>query len=326
MTHKKNTPKEFSKQKVKKRRLLTLGRITKYGFDNFARNLWLSIAATAVMTITLMIIFVVFAARLVLTDTITTLSDKVDMSIYLKTATTDEVGAELKAKIEALSSVKSVVYISAEEARAQIAEENKDNADVLEAIKEATNKNPATLRIVVADINDTSELEAFVDSDEQIKASLNSDYPPSFAGERRDTIKSIGRVVNFIQEVGIVIGVIFVAISSLIIFNTIQMAIFNRREEIQMMKLIGADRFFVRGPFLIEAVIYGFIAAILAGVLGIFGLYKISGVLESYQVSTAGALNYMTNFSVLIIMAMMGIGAIIGIVSSLLATRKYLRS
>jgi len=326
MIRKKMDSKAFARHKMKKRRLLTFYRIVRYGFENFIRNSWLSVAATAVMTITLLIVFIVAASRFILTDTISDLGDKVDMSIYLKTDTTDEVGNELKAEVEALSSVKSVTYISANEARDQIAQENSDNSAVLDAIKVATNMNPATLRVVVKDINDTSELEKFVSNDDLVKEHLNADYAPSFAGERRDTIKSIGRVVNFIQEIGIIVGVVFVAISSLIIFNTISMAIFNRREEIQMMNLIGANKSFVRGPFLIESIIYGLIAALIASGIGLWGLYKSSGILASYEVSVQPTIDLASKYIVVVVLAMIAVGSIIGIISSTLATRKYLKS
>lgn len=326
MSHKKMDSKTFAKHKMKKRRLLTFYRVIRYGFENFMRNSWLSVAATAVMTITLLIVFIVTASKFILTDTISDLGDKVDMSIYLKTDTTDKVGDELRAKVEALSSVRSVDYISAEKARNLTAQENKNDAAFLDAIKEATNMYPATLRIVVKDINDTSELENFVNNNDLVKEQLNANYPPSFAGEKRDTIKSIGRVVSFIQEVGIAIGAVFVIISSLIIFNTISMAIFNRREEIQMMNLIGADKNFVRGPFLVESVIYGIIAALLASGIGFWGLYKATGVLASYEVSVQPTINMFSKYAIVVVLAVIAVGSLIGIVSSTLATRKYLKS
>lgn len=325
MARKKKDSKFVKKNKMKKRRLLSFYRIIRYGFENFIRNSWLSVAATVVMTITLLIIFIVSASKFVLTDTISDLGSKVDMSIYLKTETTDETGEEIKSRIENLSSVKSVSYISAEKAREITAQENKNDAAFLEALKEATNKYPATLRIVVEDINDTSQLEDFVKNDKQAKEHLSTVYEPSFAGARRDTIKSIGRVVNFIQEVGVIIGAVFVIISSLIIFNTISMAIFNRKEEIQMMNLIGANKSFIRGPFLIESVIYGIIASLIASVVGIWGLGKASAILASYEVSVQRVLNIASKYTLIIILGMILVGSIIGIISSSLATRKYLR-
>lgn len=325
IAHKKNSSKTLTRQKHTRRRLLAFARVNKYGVDNFIRNSWLSVAATAVMTITLLIIFAVFVTHLILVDTVSDLGNKVKMSIYLKTDTTDQVGADLSAELKKLSSVKAVTYISANAARSQFAQDNKNDLAVLNALNNATNEFPATLSVGLKDINNTSQLENFVKNNVLIKAHINSDHAPSFAGERRNTIKSIGRVVNFIQQLGVAIGVIFVVISSLIIFNTIRMAIFNRREEIQMMKLIGADKSFIRGPFLVEAIFYGVIAAIIATGLGIWGLYSSKVTLASYQVAVQPAINLITNYIPLVFLGMVLVGAIIGIISSLLATHKYLK-
>jgi len=325
MTKKKNHSKVFTKKKQGRRKLLSFVRVCRYGVDSFLRNSWLSVAATAVMTITLLIVFTTFVAQNILTDTVGELRNKVDMSIYLKTDTTDTDASQLTSELQKLSSVRSVTYVSAAQAREQIIETNKDDAGVLEAIKTATNKNPATLRVVVNNINDTSQLQDFVDNNIILKDHINPDYKPSFAGERRNTIQSIGRAVNFAQQVGIIAGSVFVAISALIIFNTIRMAIFNRKEEIEMMKLIGADQSFIRGPFLVESIIYGFIAAIIATGLGIFGLYRSAEILASYQISVQSTIHLVTNYSILIMLIMIVVGATIGIISSLLATYRYLK-
>ena len=307
------------------RKLLTFFRMFKYGFDSFIRNSWLSVAATAVMTITLLIIFTTFVAQNVLNDTVASLRNKVDMSIYLKTETTDQDAAAITAGLKKLSSVKSVSYISADAARNQIVEANKADNNILDAIKEATNKNPATLRIVVNDINNTSQLEDFVSDNVVLKDHLNSDYKPSFAGERRNTIQSIGRAVDFAQKAGIAAGAVFMIISALIIFNTIRMAIFNRREEIQMMKLIGANQAFIRGPFLVEASIYGIIAAIIATGAGVWALFSSASLLTSYQISVQPTIDLMIIDAPLFIAGMIVIGSLIGIISSLFATYRHLK-
>jgi cell division transport system permease protein len=154
---------------------------------------------------------------------------------------------------------------------------------------------------------------------------LNSDYKPSFAGERRNTIQSIGRAVDFAQKAGIAAGSVFVIISSLIIFNTIRMAIFNRREEIQMMKLIGANQAFIRGPFLVEASIYGLIAAILASGIGAWALLSSASLLSSYQITVQPTIDLMISRAPLFIVGMIIIGSIIGIISSLFATYRHLK-
>lgn len=322
---KKLDSKKIANQKRTQRKMLSLARIVRYGFDSFMRNSWLSVAATAVMTITLLIIFSAFVTQNILTDTISELRNKVDMSIYLKTDTTDKTGSDLVKEVEKLSTVKSATYISSEMAREQIAKDNSGDPKVIAAIEEATNKNPATLRVVLKDINDTSQLQKFVSDNTMLKDHLNPDYKPSFAGERKNTIESIGRAVNFAQGVGLGAGLIFVVISALIIFNTIRMAIFNRKDEIEMMKLIGADQSFIRGPFLVEAVIYGCIAAFIATGIGIWALFSVSGTLLSYQISAQSTIHMVTYYLLFVLITMIVVGAIIGVVSSLFATRRYLK-
>lgn len=317
--------KAFAKQKQSRRKWLTFIRMCRYGVNNFTRNAWLTIAATAVMTITLLIIFTAVAARSILVETVGELRNKVDMSIYLKTETTDEEAESIIKELTQLSSVRSVTYISAEEARERIAQENKNDLQYLEALKEATNKNPGVLRIVVENINDTSELSSFVETNETLKPRIDPAREPSFAGERRASIQSIGQAVGFAEQVGVIASLVFVAISSLIIFNTIRMAIFNRKEEIQMMKLIGADSSFIRGPFVVEAIVYGFIAAVIATGLGFALLYASASTLASYQIAVQPTIDFVTFYMGFVLLAMIVVGAVIGIISSLLATRRYLK-
>ena len=255
-------------QKNARRRWLTFIRMLRYGVNNITRNAWLTIAATAVMTITLLVIFSAVAARTVLVDTANDIKDKVSMSVYVITETPEDEAEVIQEKIEGLASVKSVEYISPEEAKAQFAEDNKADSETLSALNEATNEFPGTFRVKIVDITDPTELREFVNTDDTTQEYLHPDRAPSYESDRSDAISQIGNWVVYAERFGIGAAILFIAISSLIIFNTIRMAIFNRKDEIQMMKLIGADRSFIRGPFIVEAVFYGFIAAILATILG----------------------------------------------------------
>ncbi|HET6747509.1 MAG TPA: permease-like cell division protein FtsX [Candidatus Saccharimonadales bacterium] len=322
---KKMDAKAFALQKRKRRQWLTFVRMCRYGVNNFSRNAWLTIAATAVMTITLLVVFVTLAARNVLLDTVSEIRDKVDMSIYIKNDTSNDDVKKIQSGLEKLSSVRKVSFISPEEARSNFAQSNKSNTGALDALNEATNEFPGTFRISPVDINKTDELRKFVDTDETLKKNIDPNRKPSFAGERRSAIENIGRWVSFAERAGLGASIIFIAISSLIVFNTIRMAIFNRRDEIQMMKLIGADRSFIRGPFVVEAVVYGFIAAIVATALGIAILYGASGPLLSYGVMVQNTINLLSVYIAFVLLGMILLGAIIGIVSSLLATRRYLK-
>ena len=325
MARQKLDARAFAQQRRKRRQWLTFVRMCRYGINNFSRNAWLSIAATAVMTITLLVIFLSFSARNVLLDTVDQIRDKVDMSIYLKTDTSDADAAKIGNEIKQLSSVRSVRYISPQDARKNFAAQNKADVATLDALNEATNQFPGTLRVSIVDINNPSELDHYVKTSQLLKAHIDPDREPSFSGERRSAIQNIARWVGFAEKIGIGASILFVAISSLIVFNTIRMAIFNRKEEIKMMKLIGADRSFIRGPFVVEAVFYGFISAVVATGLGLMILLATKDKLLEYQVAVQSTIDLMTIYIPFVLIAMIIIGAIIGVVSSLLATRRYLK-
>lgn len=322
---KKLDAKAFAQQKRKRRQWLTFVRMCRYGVNNFSRNAWLTIAATAVMTVTLLVVFITLASRQILVDTVSQIKDKVDMSVYVLTTTPGDQVSVIKKELEHLSSVKMVKYISPDEARTQFAESNKADNQSLNALNEATNKFPGTFRISVKDINNTKQLSDFVAKNQTYKKFADPQHEPSFAGQKKAIIENIGRWVGFAEKIGIGASIVFVVISSLIVFNTIRMAIFNRKEEIQMMKLIGADRSFIRGPFVVEAMVYGFIAAVLATFLGILILFLSRDKLVSYEVAVGPTMDLVTIYGGFVLLGMIGIGAAIGIVSSLLATRKYLK-
>lgn len=317
--------KSLKQQKRHHRQWVTFLRMCRYGINNFTRNAWLTIAATAVMTITLFVIFVSVLSQNVLHSTINSVRDKVSMSVYLKTDTTQDQVDQVVQGIQKLHSVIAVNTVSPDQARTAFIDQRKDDPASLDAVKEATNKLPWTINVKIADINNTAELSNYINNDATAKQYTDPDHPASFAGDRRTAIENIAHTANFIQQVSIVVSVVLVAISMLIIFNTIRMAIFNRREEIQMMKLIGAERGFIRGPFLVEAIVYGFFAALLASGLGYAVLTLAAPGLLSAQVDVQPTLNGVRYYAAFVLLGMIVLGAIIGVISSSLATRRYLK-
>lgn len=322
---KKVNSKITKRNKLKQRRMLTLVRMYRHGVHNFSRNAWLTMAATAVMSVTLLIVFMTMAARQVLHDTAASILKQTDMSIYLKGSVSDTDAQELIGRLRRLDNVTGVRLVSAEEARRNQAEQFKHDHDTLEAIKESTNVFPATLRVSVRDLNDRHSLEHFVATDDLYEKNKDTRRQPSFSGERRQAINTIGDWVRVATVAGTVAAVVFIIISSLVVFNTIRMAIFNRKDEIQMMKLIGADRGFIRGPFIVEAIMYGLIAAVVAVVLGYGLLFAAREPLQGYGLPIEQLLELVMIYMPLIVAAMMAAGGLIGAVSAWLATRKYLK-
>lgn len=306
-----------------RRKWITFLRIIRYGLSNFTRNAWLTTAATAVMTITLLIVLFTFTARLIFADTIAEVRQKIDISVYLVDGIDQTELVRFGKEVKAVPIVTQVEYISKEQARQTFSEQNKTELAQLEALGEiGENPFPASLRIKTSDPNKLDELNAVINKP-QNKA-LQSEEP-SNSGERKAAIDTIARVSQFTEVAGLVAGGIFVVISIMIIFNTIRMAIFNRRDEIEVMKLIGADKSFIRGPFIVEASLYGVLAAIISLAMVYTLLLTRASDLSSYQIVVNGTIDFFKTWPFLIIPAQMLIGIFIGVFSAYLAIRRYLK-
>ncbi len=325
MSRRKDTARILMQQKRRRRQWLTFVRMCRYGVNNFSRNAWLTVAATLVMTITLLIVFTTFVAQRSLADTAQAINKDIDRSIYLRPDVSEERAQPVLVGLRRLSNVESVRFISTEEAKEQFAKANKDDEAKLHALNEATNLLPATIRITLHDNNDTSQLIDFVNTNSALKPLISATQTPTFMSQRRNGTTRIAEWTQMSQKAGVAASVLFIAISFLIIFNTIRMAIFNRRDEIEMMKLIGADRGFIRGPFLVEAVVYGVIAAVIATTLGIITLFLSGNSLKKWGVALQPTIDMAASYWWLIALVMMALGACIGVISSLVATRRYLK-
>ena len=253
-----------------RRSMTTLFRIFRYGLDNFRRNAWLTTAATVVMTITLLIISTTVFARFAFNDTIDQIRQKIDVSVYLRDEATATQIQGFVEKLKAVEVVTSVTYVSKEQARSDFETQNKSEYEQLQALAELGEDNPfpASLRIKTKDPNKLEELNAVITSNKNL---LDQSQPTSYSGERKDAIDKIASVSQFLETAGLVAAAVFVVISIMIVFNTIRMAIFNRRDEIEMMKLIGAEKLFIRGPFIVEAAMYG----VLAGIVSVILMYGV---------------------------------------------------
>ena len=300
-------------------------RVVRYGVSNFSRNAWLTTAATIVMILTLTIVLATFTSQLVFTDTIDQLRQKIDVSVYLKDEISDDNKDKLEDAIRDLPIVTSIDYVSKEEAREKFIQDSKGNIAQLQAIDALDGKNPlpASLRVHVNDTNKLNLINDLINKDEYKEMQSK---PASISGSRKEAIENIAKGAQFTSIGGLVISVIFVVISIMIIFNTIRMAIFNRRDEIEIMKLIGAEKSFIRGPFIVEASLYGIIAAVISTVL-VYGILVILARpdIAEYGIKAAPTLQFFNTWPVVIMLAEIGLGVLIGMFSSLLAMRRYLK-
>lgn len=311
--------------KDKDHRFITLERIIKNGFVNFSRSVWLAIAAIAMMTITLTILLFAVVANATFSHTVNDLTSKIDVSVYLKDSVTAEQKDNLVKQLYKIDNVKNVEYINKDKVLANYQKAHADNALLLSAISQTDNPLSAELHITPKDPNKLNAIKDFLDRADT--KGLQSD-PTSYSGKRKEAIDNITRATHFFQQAGIVGIIVFIVISILIIFNTIRMTIFNRRDELIIMRLLGASTSYIRGPFIVETMLYGVVAAIISLAI-CAGLFKVAS--STLQASSLGLLDikYSDKFFTSHLLAILGIqlaiGIIIGAASSLIATRRYLK-
>lgn len=308
-----------------KRKLITFRRIITTGAVNFVRNAWLAIAAMAVMVVTLTIVLFSLITNATFNNTIKQITSKIDVSVYLKDSDTPEQTANLIHEIKQLPNVQSVVYASKAQVLQKYLEANSQNQGLISAVSQTDNPLPATIQIKPKDLNKLQDIKNFLAQKDV--AALQSDQP-SYSGDRKEAIDKITHATNILQRAGIATVLIFAIISVLIIFNTIQMAIFNRRDELTIMRLLGASTWYIRGPFVVESIIYGIISA-LVSVLIIHSMFIAAH--STLEATSLGLLDinyssqYFSSHFWLLLLLQLLVGILIGAVSSTVATRRYLK-
>ncbi|MBR0479947.1 permease-like cell division protein FtsX [Candidatus Saccharibacteria bacterium] len=313
----------------KKHPLREAGRIVKYGTSGFSRNIWLSSAATAVMVITLIISFVTVVASVILTNTAEMMKEKIDITIYFKPETSEETLAELTEIISEDKNVKTVETSTSEEEYEKFVEENAGSEEIInvlddEMTKLMISKMQSTMRIKVYNVDNLDGIRSTVEGNEVFKEYVDTEKAPTYDVNQVEiaTITSWARIA---RTGGMILAIVFLVISILIIFSTIRMAIFSRREEIYMMKLVGAEKGFIRGPFLVEAEICGIIAGVIAATVSYFGFNFMSPKLAGYGINVEQIMEILeSNKLILVYVAFIVVGMLIGRVSARLAVHKYL--
>jgi cell division transport system permease protein len=309
------------------KRFNTFRRVVRTGMLNFVRNAWLAIAAIAIMTVTLTTILFSLVANATFNNTISQINDKIRVSVYLKDDITEAQRTQLMNALKRQPNVRGVDYVSKQDALQKYRADNANKQSLLQAISETGNPLPASLSIDPKDPTQIQSIKDFLDKPDN-KALQDPQAGTSYSGERKVAIDNISHATNILRRVGIAAVLLFAVISVLIIFNTIQMAIFNRRDELTIMRLLGATTWYIRGPFVVESITHGVIAALIS-VSFMHAVFVTAA--SALQASSLGLLDigysshyFSGNFWKLLTLQLL-VGIIIGAVSSIIATRRYLK-
>ena len=303
--------------------LIALKRIVKAGFINFKRNGSISWAAVLQVVKTLAIIATILLLQAVLHSALTQIKDKVDVVIYFtKEASEDKIMA-IKSSLEKLPEVAQVTYTSAEEELRLFRERHSNDYPTIQALDEIK-ENPllANLNVRAKEIGQYESIANFMKSDNALVLSSSSIVDKVNYYQNKKVIDRLNTIISGAQEFGFLLTLYFILSSIIITFNMIRLTIFISKEEIGVMRLVGASKMHVRGPFMIEGAIYGGVATLITVIL----FWPATAWLGRNMTGFLGinmydyyASNFLQIFAILLLS-----GIILGVISSFLAARKYL--
>ncbi len=239
--------------------LLAVGRAIRWGLVHFWRNVWLSLAATGVLLLTLAMLALLLIGTGVGRESLRAIEEKVDITVFMADTASDAAILALKADLDGREDVASVQYITKEQALATFQERNRANLFIEQALQEL-GENPLQASLV---IQATDPSQYFVIA-EALKSPKYLPYVSKVtADDNRDVIRRLTSWVNTGRRIGLALTLTLAVIAILVTFNTIRLAIYSYRGEIEIMHLVGASPWSIKGPFLIEGVLSGTIAAVL---------------------------------------------------------------
>jgi len=296
-----------------------LKRIIKSGWRDFKRNNGLSVATIFIMVMTISLVTSLFLSQKTFNFLIVSLEDKVDMAVYFTEEPTNEEILTIQAELFHLPEVKKLEYISKEEALAKFTERHAGEEVIMESLAEVGG-NPllSSINIKAWEASQYAAISAFLDT-----ASFNDLIAKVDYSQKKPVIERLFSLTSNINTTGIVLSIILALVAVLIAFNTVRIAIYNSKEEIETMRLVGASDWFIRGPFMVQGIISGLWAVLITFLIFSAAVYflspKVAIIVPGLNLSSF----FFSNFLVILLLQLAaGVG--LGVIASWLAVRKHL--
>ena len=295
-------------------------RIIKYGWNGFWRNFWVSSATIGIMVLALSVVSLLLVTGNITDNFIRELQGKVDISVYFTREASENEMLDLKSQIESLPQVREIEYISRSEALATFKERHKTNELLIASLQELeSNPFQASLNIKAQEASQFESIVSFIESQDGLGVVAKINYK-----ENEKIIQRMMSITSSVENIGLVVTFLLSFIAMLITFNTIRLVIYNQRDEISVMRLVGASDWFIRGPFLITGSLYGAIAGGITWGVFFVAIWifaeKIGMVFPGTDVFGYWSANLVSIFGTLV---MLGVG--LGSISSFVAVRRYLK-
>lgn len=299
-------------------------RIIRSGYRNFIRSGFTSLASILMMVITLFVITSLIFVQTALQSSLNDIKEKVDVTVYFVPGAEEDLISNLKSSLSKLPEVKEVSYTSQEEALTQFKDKHANDYLTLQALDEL-NSNPlgATLNIKAKDPSQYESISKYFENDNAIsKGTLNIIEKVDYH-QNKIIIDRLNAIIAGAGRLGFAVSLILIVISIIITFSTIRLIIYMSREEIGVMKLVGAGSKYIRGPFMVSGMLVGITASLITILLFI----PISIWLGN-QVTDFIGINMFTYFKsnfLQLFIIMLGAGIILGSISSFFAIARYLK-
>lgn len=304
---------------------MVIKRVLVSGFKNFVRGGAVSAATVVIMTVTLSIIGLLIFVSALLSFTLDTIKEKVDVSVYFVTTAAEVDILAVKSQIEKLPQVAEVTYTSAETALASFRERHVADQLTLQALDElGGNPLEASLEVRAKDPSEYESIVHFLDASPALSSGGASIVDRINYAQNKEVIDRLSIAIQATREIGIAIVVLFAVASILIAFATVRLAIYVSKDEIGVMRLVGASNAYIQGPFIVTGVITGFLAASIVLILlwpaTWYAAVKTSAWFGGFNIS-----QYYGSHFVLVLGIIMFSGIVLGAVASVIAIRRYLR-
>ncbi len=291
---------------------MRLGYFVAETVTNLRRNLLMTIAAISTVAISLLLLGGVQILGIVVRNVTSTIESKVEISAYLRDNATQGEVDQLSGDLSQMPEVEDVIYISKDEAFEEFKETYSDQPEIWETLPR--DSLPASLRIKLLDPDDTEEV-----------ASRMEGYPGvddvRFGGE---VIKRLLRVNALLRTIALVMSIVLMIAAAALIANTIRLAIYARREEIGIMKLVGATNWFIRIPFILEGIFAALVGALVSGAV-VVGLNTLLFERISENFIFLGPVFEFSGAELGgVLILLVGVGCLVGIIGSTMALRRFL--
>ena len=304
---------------------MSIKRMLENGWKNFARGGAVSTATVLIMVVTLSIIGSLIFLSALLSFTLDTVKDKVDVSVYFVTTANEIDILAVKDRLEKLPQVKEVTYTSAEEALTAFRGRHANDQLTLQALDEiGGNPLDASLSVKAKDPSEYESIVSFLEASPALSVGGSSIIDRINYAQNKEVIDRLSLAIRATREIGFVIVILFALASILIAFATVRLAIYTSKDEIGVMRLVGASNSYIQGPFIITGIVTGVIAAIIVLLLLIPATWYAGLKTENWFGGFNLASYYANNFA-LIFLILMSSGLVLGAIASVFAIRKYLK-